>query len=188
MLAKTEQETLLALAAESVRYGLEHGHSMPVDSSRYPEPLQQQGASFVTLTIDQQLRGCIGTLEPFRPLVEDVAKNAYAAAFRDPRFPPLSPGEYDQLAYHISILNPAEPMQFESEADLVRQLRPGIDGLILSDHGRRGTFLPSVWKSLPNPAEFLQHLKVKAGFPANYWSDTLKVERYTVQEFGNGEE
>jgi AmmeMemoRadiSam system protein A len=113
--------------------------------------------------------------------VEDVADNAYAAAFRDPRFPTLTQDEYPMLQYHISVLNPPEPMTFTSEDDLLKQIRPNIDGLVLSDKGMRGTFLPSVWESLPTAEQFLSHLKQKAGLPADYWSDTVKVERYTVE-------
>jgi AmmeMemoRadiSam system protein A len=185
MLSSEDRQALLDVAAASVRQGLETGRPLRVDVSQYSSALQAPGASFVTLTIGGQLRGCIGMLEPIRPLVEDVAENAFAAAFRDPRFPPLSPAEYKQLEYHISIIHRPEPVQFSSEADLVRQLRPGVDGLILEDNGHKGTFLPSVWKSLPDPADFLRHLKMKAGLPPNYWSDTLKVQRYTVEEFGS---
>lgn len=180
-----DRKILLEVAAASIRHGLEKGRPLPVNLDDYPETLRQPGASFVTLNIDGQLRGCIGSLEATRPLVEDVADNAFAAAFRDPRFPPVSAAEYPQLEYHISILTPAEPMQFESEEDLIRQLRPGVDGLVLSDRGRRGTFLPSVWQSLPDPRDFLRHLKQKAGLPPDHWSDTLQVARYTVEEFGN---
>ena len=180
-----DREILLQVAADSIRHGLETGHALAVNVADYSPALQQTGASFVTLTILKQLRGCIGMLNPTRPLIEDVAENAFAAAFEDPRFPPLKEAEYTQLEYHISILNPAEPMDFESEADLLQQLRPGIDGLILEEGGRRATFLPSVWESLPKAADFLQHLKQKAGLPANYWSNTLQMQRYTVEEFGS---
>ncbi|NNF97614.1 MAG: AmmeMemoRadiSam system protein A, partial [Halobacteria archaeon] len=131
MLAVEDRETLLRVAADSIRHGLETGHALSVSVEDYSPALQQPGASFVTLTILRQLRGCIGTLTATRPLIEDVAKNACAAAFEDPRFPPLTEAEYEQLEYHISILNPAETMEFDSEADLLQQLRPGIDGLIL---------------------------------------------------------
>ena len=117
--------------------------------------------------------------------MEDVAENAFAAAFRDPRFPPLRPDEYPRLEYHISILNPPEPMTVTSEADLLQQLRPGVDGLVLIEGARRATFLPSVWEQLPDPRQFLAHLKMKAGLPADYWSDSLRFERYTVEEFGS---
>ena len=115
-----------------------------------------------------------------RPLVIDVAENAYSAAFLDPRFLPLTKEEYPLLSKHISILSKPEPMSFASEEDLLQQIKPNIDGLILSEYDYRGTFLPSVWKSLPDKKEFLAHLKMKAGLPPDYWSDTLKVERYTA--------
>jgi AmmeMemoRadiSam system protein A len=185
MLDDHDRQTLLQVAANSIRHGLDTGLALTVKVADYSSALQQPGASFITLTIQHQLRGCIGMLEATRPLVEDVAQNAYAAAFKDSRFPPLRAAEYDQLEYHISILNPAEPIEFESEADLLQQLRPGIDGLVLEDGGRRATFLPSVWESLPHAVDFLRHLKMKAGLPSDYWSNTLRAQRYTVEEFGN---
>ena len=185
MLSAEDRETLMRVAVDSIRHGLDTGRALKVNVEDYSPALQQAGASFITLTILRQLRGCIGMLAATRPLVEDVAANAYAAAFEDPRFPPLTEAEYGQLEYHISILNPAEDMEFESEADLLQQLQPGIDGLVLEDRGRKATFLPSVWESLPRPTEFLQHLKQKAGFSADYWSDSMRVQRYTVEEFGN---
>jgi uncharacterized protein len=178
---EADKKQLLDLARASIQYGLEHGNPIAVTLGNYPAHLQEQRACFVTLQIDHQLRGCIGSLEAHRPLVEDVADNAYAAAFRDPRFAPVSEIEYPQLQYHISVLNPPEPMSFTSEQDLLNQIRPGIDGLVLSDRGYRGTFLPSVWESLPTAQEFLSHLKQKAGLPSDYWSDTLRVDRYTVE-------
>jgi len=152
------------------------------DIGKIPE-LQEERASFVTLTIDGNLRGCIGMLEACRPLVEDVAENACAAAFADPRFEPLSEREFRQIDIHISVLSPPEEMEFNSEADLLAQLRPGVDGLILQDGGRRGTFLPSVWEELPDADLFLMHLKMKAGLPTTHWSDTLRVFRYTAEYF-----
>lgn len=178
-----ERAALLEVARRSIEHGLETGRPLPVDVSAYPPALQAPGASFVTLNIDGRLRGCIGSLEAVRPLVEDVAHNAFAAAFRDPRFPPVTAAEAPHLDIHVSVLSPAEPMEFESEEDLLRQIRPGVDGLILEDHGRRGTFLPSVWESLPDPRDFLQQLKLKAGLPPDHWSDTLRVWRYTTESF-----
>jgi AmmeMemoRadiSam system protein A len=122
-------------------------------------------------------------LEACRPLAEDVAENARAAAFEDPRFPPLTLPELAKLEIHISILSPSEEMVFSSESDLLRQIRPGVDGLILQEGFRRGTFLPSVWAELPEKELFLTHLKLKAGLPADYWSDTLRVFRYTTDCF-----
>lgn len=182
MLDEKNKSLLLKLAKASIKYGLENSQALPINVTDYEPILQDQGASFVTLHINQQLRGCIGTLEAWRPLVEDVVENAYAAAFRDPRFPALSEDEYSALTYHISILNPPTPMQFNDEDDLLAQIRPGVDGLILEDVGRRGTFLPSVWESLPEARDFLSHLKLKAGLSANHWSETIRVQRYTVDD------
>ena len=182
-LCEEERILLRRLAYEAVAYGLLHGRHLPVNVARYPPPLREPGASFVTLKLHGELRGCIGSLEAHRPLAEDVAHNAYAAAFADPRFPPLTDHELTEVDFHLSILSPAVPMSFNSEADLLRQLRPGIDGLILEDGIHRGTFLPSVWESLPDAAQFFQQLKRKAGLPTDHWSSTLKVARYTCESF-----
>lgn len=180
-LSPEERAFLLNLAKDSIRYGLEHGRQMPLDTATCPAALQAPGASFVTLHCDGKLRGCIGNLMPARPLALDVVGNAYAAAFRDPRFPPLTASELDALTIHVSLLSPMEPLQFESEEELLAQLRPGTDGLVIEEPPRRSTFLPTVWESLPNPRDFLRHLKLKAGLPANYWSGTLRALRYTVE-------
>lgn len=180
---ESQQNTLLQLARDSIAHGLETGEPLKVNVHDYPSELTVDRATFVTLERQGQLRGCIGMLEAVRPLVEDVAENAFAAAFRDPRFPPLADDELADLDLHISILSPAESMHFESEQDLIEQIRPGIDGLILQDGHRRGTFLPSVWEQLPDARQFLRHLKQKAGLPADYWSDTLKIFRYTTEMF-----
>ncbi len=180
-----ERRILLEVAAASIRHGLETGHPLPVRLEDYPESLREPGAAFVTLNLDGRLRGCIGSLQAIRPLVEDVAENAFAAAFRDPRFPPVTAEEYPRLEYHISILSKPEPFPVESEADLLAKLRPGIDGLVLIEGNHRATFLPSVWEQLPDPRQFLANLKIKASLPVDYWSDTIRFERYTVEEFGN---
>lgn len=178
---KNDRELLLQTAKDSIAYGIAHHKALPLNVQNYPPQLCQPRACFVTLHLDKQLRGCIGTLEAHQPLILDVAANAYNAAFNDPRFAPVHANEVPQITLDISVLSPPQPMQFNSEADLLRQIRPGIDGLILSDQGRRGTFLPSVWEQLPDPVDFLKHLKNKAGFPADYWSQTLKVESYTAE-------
>jgi AmmeMemoRadiSam system protein A len=147
----------------------------------YPERLREPQASFVTLHLDESLRGCIGSLEARRPLVEDVMQNAYGAAFEDPRFPVLTLEEFERLNIHLSILSPPEPMVCSSEADLAAQLRPHVDGLVIEEGWRRGTFLPSVWEQLSDPYLFLRHLKRKAGLPEDYWSQTLRIMRYTVE-------
>ncbi len=176
---------LLDTAWRSIRHGLAHGTPLAVQLDHVADPLGEPGASFVTLHIEDQLRGCIGTLEAFRPLISDVAENAFAAAFRDPRFTPLTEPELEELSLDISVLSQPEPMQFDSERDLLEKIQPDVDGLILKDGPYRGTFLPSVWKSLPDRAEFLRHLKLKANLPATHWSDSVEVWRYTTESFGS---
>lgn len=182
-LCEEEHILLRQVAFEAVEYGLKCGEHLPVETSRYPASLQNPGASFVTLKKAGELRGCIGSLEAYQPLVNDVAHNAYAAAFSDPRFQPLSNDEMGNLEFHISVLTPAVAMSFDSEEDLLKQIRPGIDGLVLEENQYRGTFLPAVWESLPDTKDFLRHLKQKAGLPQNYWSESIKVSRYTSESF-----
>ena len=158
-----------------------------LDLPRQAEPdhpgLQQPGATFVTLTKGGQLRGCIGSLEAHRALGDDVRANAVAAAFSDPRFPPLQSAEWPQLQVEVSLLTAATPIEFRDEADALRQLRPGIDGVIFACGGRRSTFLPQVWETLPQPREFLAHLKRKAGLAENFWAPDVKLYRYEVQKW-----
>lgn len=145
--------------------------------------LAAPGASFVTLQRGDALRGCIGSLAARRPLGEDLQANAIAAAFSDPRFPPLTAAEYPGLQVEVSLLAPAQPLPAASEAEALAQLRPGIDGLILEWQGRRATFLPQVWEQLPQPAEFLRALRRKAGLAPDFWAADLKLARYAVQKF-----
>ena len=145
--------------------------------------LSRPGATFVTLTRNGQLRGCIGSLEAYRQLAVDVAENAVAAAFRDPRFPPLARNEWPQTRVEVSLLAAAEPLDFVDEEDAIARLRPGIDGLILTHGHRRATFLPQVWESLPDPRRFLEQLKLKAGLPIDLWDDKMTLARYGVQKW-----
>jgi len=177
-LTREEKSSLLDIAMQSIRYGLQHNAPLPVEVSDYSPQLQANAASFVTLNLHKQLRGCIGTLEAHQALVRDVAEHAYAAAFSDPRFSAVTAAEVEQLDIHISILTPGEAIDYSDEADLLRQLEPGTDGLILQDEFHRATFLPSVWEQLKEPEEFLGHLKRKAGWPADYWSDDIRAFRY----------
>ncbi len=175
------RDILIQQASSSIQYGLKHGHIDTIDPQQFPQPLQEIRSCFVTLEINGKLRGCIGMLEATRPLITDVHQNSYAAAFSDPRFPALQEKEFPLIEIHISILGTPEPMLFKSEEDLITQIQPGIDGLILEAEGRRGTFLPSVWESLPDTEGFLTHLKMKAGLPNNYWSDQVKMWKYTTE-------
>lgn len=145
--------------------------------------LHQPGATFVTLTRHGDLRGCIGTLEAYRPLHEDVLQNALAAAFRDPRFPPLDSRELADLKVEVSLLSPPQEIAFSDEADALSQLRPNIDGVIFEYGPYRSTFLPQVWEQLPSPRTFMAHLKRKAGLAEDFWSPEVKLSRYTVEKW-----
>lgn len=175
---------LIELARGSIAHGLEHGRPLPVRVEDYPAEWQEHRASFVTLKQDERLRGCIGNLQPVQPLVRDVAENAFNAAFRDPRFSPLQAAELDGLDIHISILGLPERIEAGSREELLARLRPGQDGLIIEAHGRRATFLPSVWEELPAPEDFLMHLRYKAGLPPRGWEEGLRAWRYGVEEIG----
>lgn len=145
--------------------------------------LDQPAATFVSLTKNGELRGCMGSLEAHRPLRQDVAENAHAAAFRDPRFAPVSAAEWPQVRVEVSLLTPPETLAVGDEAELCRQLRPGIDGVILQAGQRRATYLPQVWEQLPTAAEFLSQLKQKAGLSPDYWSSEVIIQRYQVQKW-----
>jgi|APIni6443716594_1056825.scaffolds.fasta_scaffold430956_2 AmmeMemoRadiSam system protein A len=149
--------------------------------------LAEFGATFVTLLSEGELRGCIGSLEARRRLDDDVRENAVSAAFRDPRFVPLRRHELDALVVEVSLLGPSTPLRFAGEADLLAQLVPGQDGLILAFGGRRATFLPQVWGALPAPREFLAALKRKAGLSPDFWSSDLSVQRYAVAKWSETE-
>ena len=183
MHTKEQRKQLHDIAYDSLKSGLTKDKALAVDLSQLDTALNTRRATFVTLQINGQLRGCIGMLEPIRPLAEDVAHNAFAAAFSDPRFSPLQPNELEQLTIHISILGTPEKMSFDSEEDLLSQIRPGIDGLIMEEGHHRGTFLPSVWETVQDKKEFLKHLKMKSSLPGDYWSNSIVIHRYTVEEF-----
>jgi AmmeMemoRadiSam system protein A len=171
--------TLLAIARAAIAEQL----GVPALSFDTPEWLNEPGATFVTLTYAGALRGCIGSLVAERALRADVESNAFAAAFRDPRFPPLSAREYRAIEVEVSLLSPMQPFAVESETQALTLLRPGVDGVLLEYGRRRGTFLPQVWEQLPEPHAFLAHLKQKAGLPADFWADEVRLSRYTVTKW-----
>jgi AmmeMemoRadiSam system protein A len=148
-----------------------------------PDWLLEPGACFVTLTQSGQLRGCIGSLLAHRSLLADVQTNAVAAALRDPRFPPLRASELDATEIEVSVLSAPQPMSFTDEADALAQLRPGVDGVVFSCGHHRSTFLPQVWEQLPDRVQFMAQLKRKAGLDARFWSDAVRLERYTVRQW-----
>jgi hypothetical protein len=169
-------KTLLSLARGAIEASL-CGNAQPIASEHW---LQQAGATFVTLTKDGALRGCIGSLEAARPLAQDVVQNALAAAHRDPRFAALSAGEWPQCRVEVSLLSAAKPIRFADEADLLEQIRAGEDGLIIEAHGRRATYLPQVWEVIPDKQQFLDELKRKAGIAFDTRLAACKVSRYRV--------
>jgi AmmeMemoRadiSam system protein A len=170
---------LLAIARSAIgaRLGLP-----PSGDAGHPA-LAEPAATFVTLKRGGELRGCIGTLAAIRPLGVDVRANAVAAAFRDPRFAPLAAAEFDSTEVEVSLLSTAERVDVAGEADLLRRLRPGTDGLILEYGLHRATFLPQVWETLADPREFLAALKRKAGLPEGFWSPGVNVSRYQVTKW-----
>jgi hypothetical protein len=173
---------LLALARATLQHRL-MGGDLP-DKPDTPAFLCE-AATFVTLKIAGNLRGCIGNLEPVGPLWEAVRDNAINAAFHDQRFPPLSSAELKRVLLDISILSFPQPLDYEKPAELPTKLRPGTDGVILGDGRRSATFLPQVWQQLPNPEQFLNQLCLKAGLPQRAWQEKmLKIQVYQVQCFG----
>ncbi len=183
LIAQSDRKRLTDLAMKSIEHGVEHGVPIPVDLNDWPAPLQKRRATFVTLKQQDKLRGCIGTLSANRPLVEDIADNAFAAAFRDPRFSKVTTTDLKDLRAHLSVLSAPEPIEFQSKQELIAQLRPGVDGLIVTEGEHRGTFLPSVWTNIPVPETFLKQLMRKAGLAADYWSDTVRIERYSAESW-----
>jgi uncharacterized protein len=184
--ARASDAALLEVAWGSIRHGLRCGVPLELQPLEFEATLRELGASFVTLRISDELRGCTGTLEAVRPLVEDVAHNAFGSAFRDSRFAPLGPEEFPGLNLHISILDPPERLAVASEEELLRVLHPGKDGLVLEEGVRRATFLPGVWEQLPAPGDFVGQLKQKAGLPLDHWSPTLRLFRYATREIEGG--
>jgi AmmeMemoRadiSam system protein A len=142
--------------------------------------LAEKGACFVTLTQYGELRGCIGTLQAYRSLLDDVKSNAVSAALRDPRFNPLSAKELDITTIEISLLSQTQEIIFKNEADALAQLRPGVDGVVFEYGSYRSTFLPQVWEQLPQINQFMAQLKRKAGLAENFWAEGIKLSRYTV--------
>ncbi|MFQ5697974.1 MAG: AmmeMemoRadiSam system protein A [Myxococcota bacterium] len=181
--AREERDLLSGIAWRSVERAAHRKPPLRIDASTYPERVREPGASFVTLRLAGALRGCIGSLEPTRSLVDDVAHNARAAALDDPRFPPLEPEELARLELHLSVLGPLERIPVGTREELLAQLRPGMDGLVLRHDSRRATFLPGVWESLPEPEAFVSELERKAGFDTRAWKKGVDAFRYTVWDW-----
>jgi len=179
-----EQKVLLRLAREALEHGVKGQKLPPLNVSELTPHLRENGASFVTLTVHGQLRGCIGALEPYQPLAEDVREHAIAAALEDPRFPAVSERELNGIEIEVSRLTRPVPLEYADAKDLLAKLRPHLDGVILRDAFRRATFLPQVWEKIPDPAEFLDNLCYKMGAGPSLWrTKHLDVLIYQVQEF-----
>lgn len=178
-LSDADAAKLLALARDSVRHGLEHGRPLPPDPA-LAGPLTQPGACFVSLHLGEDLRGCIGRTEASSRLVDQLLDNAWSAAFRDPRFPPLDRGELARLSIEVHVLTPMKPLAFASLPDLYGKLRPGVDGLQLEMQQRRGVFLPVMWEQLPEPREFVGQLLRKAGIRD---SEPFTARRFEARMF-----
>ena len=179
-----EQKTLLRLAREAIEYRVRGEELPPISKESLTPNLREQGASFVTLTISGRLRGCIGALEAYQPLADDVREHAVASAFEDPRFPPLSEDELSRIQIEVSRLTRPVPLGYKDADELLSKLMPHIDGVILKDGVRRATFLPQVWEKIPDPSEFMDNLCHKMGVGQRQWRNKhFDVFTYQVEEF-----
>jgi hypothetical protein len=183
-LAETDGVKLLEIAATGVRSAVAGKPVPQALVNTFSRALQRPGASFVTLTRNGRLRGCVGSLNAFRPLVLDVVERAHSAAINDPRFPAVQRSELSALHVEVAVLTPPAALNFGSADELLAQLRPGIDGLIIEDRKHRATFLPKVWDEIPDPARFLARLLQKARLPADHWSDGMRAWSYQTLRFG----
>lgn len=178
-----EQEILIKIAREAVQAAANRHSPKEINWADLPERLQQDGASFITLTNGGRLRGCIGTLEASQSLALDVQEHAVAAATQDFRFQNVQPGELDDIEIEISVLTPMEKLDYDDPQDLISKIRPGVDGVTLIGQSRRATFLPQVWEKVQDPVDFLNHLCMKMGEPPDFWqAGTLDVYIYQVDE------
>lgn len=186
-LAMEEKQTLLNLARQALEKAVRGQKLDPPDLNSLPAPLQAQGASFVTLTVRGNLRGCIGALEAYQPLVQDVQEHAVAAALEDYRFPPVKEAELKEIQIEVSRLTSPTHLAYSTPEELLAKLRPGVDGVILRDGIRRATFLPQVWGKVADKEEFLSHLCMKMGVSPDAWQRKhLEVLIYQVEEFHEG--
>ena len=187
-ITQEEGNHLITTARKAIEAHLK-GDEMPaLDLAGVSPVLKEMGASFVTLTINRMLRGCVGSIEATQPLIKDVQARAVGAAFNDPRFPPLRPEEYPGVEVEVSRLTPPVKLEYSTPEELIDRLRPGIDGVILSYQFRRATFLPQVWDQLPDPELFLGRLCLKMGLASSTWqTDQMGVETYQVEKFSEGD-
>ena len=181
MTHERDGERLVELARDIIRQQLGGPHAVRPTGPWFEQP----AATFVTVTRRGRLHGCVGSMAPRRPLAEDVEHNALAAAFTDPRSEPFRAEWLGEMGVEVTLLSALEPMRFDDEAGALRQIVPGTDGLLLSYGESRGTFLPQVWESLPDPRDFLAELKIKAGLPPDFWAEGVELQRFRVQKWGD---
>lgn len=183
-LTEDEKRFLLKIARAAIEARVCGAPEVTLERESLSETLLGPGAAFVTITLEGELRGCVGALEAYQPLVDDVIEHGVAAATQDPRFPPLRPDEAARMRIEISRLTQPEDLAYDTPEDLVRRLRPQIDGVTIFDGWRRATFLPQVWEKLPRAEEFLDHLCYKMGAAPGLWRGRkLRVQVYQVEEF-----
>jgi uncharacterized protein len=179
----SQRQTILQIARDAIMQSFLGNKDIQINLKLFPAELLEKKGTFVTLNINGKLRGCIGSLSPQRPLIVDIIHNAQAAAFHDPRFKALSIEEFKQIEIHVSILTDARAMQVNSREELLAQLRPGEDGIILKENGKSATYLPSVWEKIPEPENFINELRRKAGLEPKGWDESTQVLRYGTIEF-----
>ena len=178
-----QQGQLLDIARRSIEHGFSSGRPLEPELEPLAENLRQPAAVFITLTRNGDLRGCIGSLQAIDALAVAVANSAFNASFRDRRFSSIEAAELDEIDIEIAVLSPLEPIAVDSRQALLEILQPGVDGLLMEDHGYRSTFLPKVWEKVASPDEFLEQLMIKAGLPPGYWSDSIRFQRYHCHSF-----
>ena len=183
-LSTDEQSRLLDIARQSIVHGLDCGAALQLDIAQLDANLRVDSAVFITLTLADNLRGCIGSLQPSAPLAQAVANSAFNAAFRDRRFAQVQAAEIEKIRIEVSVLSAMELIAVNTRQALLDDLQPGVDGLLMEDQGYRSTFLPKVWEKIVTPNEFVGQLMLKAGLAAEHWSSTIRCYRYHSTSFG----
>jgi AmmeMemoRadiSam system protein A len=180
LLTETDKEILLKIARDSITCAVRGQPLEPIDLEKYSAILREHGASFITLSKNENLRGCIGAIEAYQPFILDVQEHAVAAAFEDYRFPPVKKEEIQQIEIEISRLTPMQSLDYSTPEDLISKLRVNVDGVLIKANGRRATFLPQVWEKVPDPGQFLSQLCMKMGAEPGLWK-TQKTQVFTYQ-------
>lgn len=181
MFTAIQRQQMLAIARDAINHGCETNELLTVTYDDYSAQLLAHHACFVTVSNDGVLRGCMGSLSAQEPLVDNIAANAFKAAFRDPRFDQLDERELGYIDIEIAVLSPRVAIESDCEEDLIAQLRPNLDGVLIEEGELSATFLPNTWQQLPDRKEFFRQLKLQAGLAEDYWSESIRVERYSVE-------